>query len=96
MEDVLHISTLFNEERVMKPKGKIESERASLIRFFVKKTNQVPKVLAIKVSHYNLDQLYALQSGFKDRESHQDLVTACKWFNWMIRTHTLSPDVKIA
>ena len=81
---ITEMPDLFGRYRIFK--GDVPmSERAGLIKFFTEKTAKNPKVIAIRLAHYSVDQLYALQSGYKDRErTKKD--TADKWFWFTTRT----------
>lgn len=77
---------LFGNVRIFKPQGKVESERSSVLRFFVDKTGRDAKYIAIRTAHFSLEQLYYLQSAWKDREHRDGVETARKHFYYMIKT----------
>jgi len=73
-------------------KKSARSERAELIRFFAEQITDKkgdlykPAFIAIRLSHYTVDQLYGLKSGFSDRLRREDTVAAQKW--WWFTTKT--------
>ena len=77
---------LFGGTRIFKEKGKVESERSSAVRWFVEKTGRDPKYIAIRTAHFSLEQLYYLQSAWRDRENRDGVDTARKHFYYMIKT----------
>lgn len=86
---------LFGRYRIITNKGKAESERASLIRFFSESVSKSPNIIGIRTAHYNLDLLYSLKSQYLDRKKKSD-VSANKWFWWVTRTidnHPQEQDV---
>jgi len=80
-----HISDLFGRKRTITPKGAM-NERAELIKYFSEEMNREPKVVGIRLGHYKLDQLYALQSAFKDRLKRNGRETAMKYVWAITRT----------
>lgn len=87
-DDIIDARDLFGTYRVIKA-GVPESERATLIRFFSKKTEKEPKIIGIRLAHYSLDDLYALKSAWNDRERRQGTETARKHFWYITRTQKL-------
>lgn len=95
------ISDLFGNDRLMKAKGKALDERATLIEYFCRGVAHSPARIGIRVSHYNLSDLYALKSSFEDRLRRpcgdclghgatgsclHSRTTAQKYFWWVTRT----------
>ena len=86
MKPMNEILDLFGKTRFQTQTG-VLSERATLIKYFSDKLGKPPKQIAIRLGHYKrLDHLYAIQSGYKDRENRQGKETADKWWWWMTRT----------
>lgn len=81
-----HISDLFGRMRTPLPQGKVLDERAELIKFFCDKLHRRPQQIGVRLAHYALSELYALQSGFKDRENRDGIATAQKWLMWVSKT----------
>ena len=81
-----HISDLFGRERVFKG-GKPLSERASLVEYFSGEFSRDPKVVAIRLSHYTLSDLYGLQSAYKDRLNRNGREAAIKYL-WVVTRTT--------
>lgn len=86
MSELAAISTLFGEQRFMKPQGKVESERSTLIRWFAEQTGKDPKVIAIRLSRYHISELYYMQSTYKDRLNRDGKETADRHFWWNTKT----------
>lgn len=80
------IVDLFGNSRFQNSKGKLLSERSALTGYFATETGKDPKVIGIRLAHYSLDQLYGLQSGYKDRLNRNNREQANKWFWWTTRT----------
>lgn len=79
------VSDLFGQYRLMKPEGKVLSERATLIKYFSDEVKREPRVIGVRLAHYTVDQLYALQSSYKDRVTRNGKETANKYFWWISR-----------
>lgn len=86
MSDYLHISEV--PLRVSVPKI---GERASLIKFFSDQVEKSPKIVGIRLSHYSMDQLYALKSSYSDRLNRNGRVAARKYFFWQSKTALAIP-----
>lgn len=77
------------EVKVSKPK--VKSERADLIGYFhsklLNKDGQPfkPRVIAIKLAHLTLEDLYYLKSVSEDLLNRQGLTAMSKHFWWSIR-----------
>jgi len=73
------------------PERKKTSERSELISFFVdtlrnKQNKKFPaKMIAIKLSHLSLQDLYYMISVFKDAHNRKGLEYASKWFWFSIK-----------
>lgn len=79
------IADLFGRKRTLTPKGAL-NERAELIKYFSEEMKREPKVTGIRLGHYTLDQLYALQSAYKDRLHRNGKETAIKYLWAVSRT----------
>jgi hypothetical protein len=82
---ITEASDLFGRYRILKG-DKAINERAGLIKFFTEKTGKEAKVIGIRLAHYKIDELYALQSGYNDRVRTGNKETADKWFWFTTRT----------
>ena len=80
------IADLFGRFRTLLPKGKVLNERAELVKYFSEEMKREPKVTGIRLGHYTLDQLYALQSAYKDRLHRNGKETAIKYLWAVSRT----------
>lgn len=67
------------------------SERGELLKYFATKVDRPIKIVAIRCSHYTLDQLYALRSGYLDRLRTSDREGARKWWWWTTKTAKVIP-----
>lgn len=76
---------LFGNYRIIKG-DRVLDERATLIKYFVDEIKRPPQFIGVRLSHYTLDQLYALQSSYKDRLNRNNRETADKW--WWFTTKT--------
>ncbi len=85
--EVVSASDLFGRMRIIKKEGKVESERASLIRYFTTVMEKAPQVVGVRLAHYSLKDLYYLQSDHKDR-ARRDALAAKKWLWVITRTKT--------
>lgn len=85
--ELISISDLFGNHKLLK-QGKPVSERATLIGFFADTVQKPARIIGIRLAHYSLDDLYALQSCVKDRIVRNSQETAEKYF-WAV-TRTLS------
>ncbi|MBT9167798.1 MAG: hypothetical protein DDT19_01141 [Syntrophomonadaceae bacterium] len=65
------------------PVVKGKSERGELVKFFADAVERPPRVVAIRLSHYSVSELYAVKSGFSDRLTRNGIVAARKYF-WAI------------
>lgn len=81
-----HIADLFGRLRTALPQGKVLNERAELIQFFADAIGRPAKYIGVRLSHYSLSELYALQSAYKDRLLRDGKVTADKFWWWTTRT----------
>lgn len=79
------IADIFGRRRTI-VRGKPLSERAELVRYFSEKLDRSPKHIGIRLSHYTLSDLYALQSAYKDRLERNGITTAQKYFWWITKT----------
>lgn len=80
------LADFFGTYRLVKPGGKVLDERATLIKYFCDELKREPKVVGIRLAHYTLDQLYGLQSSYKDRLSRNGEETARKYWWAITRT----------
>lgn len=64
------------------------SERTELVKFFVQKTGKAPKVIAIKLSHLSVQDLYYMKSVYEDLERNGK--SAIKWFWWSLKHENIS------
>lgn len=78
---------LFGRYRLVNPKGRPMSERATIIQFFVDQgftwkngLALYAKDMSIRLAHYKLDDLYALKSCYTDRFNRNGSVAAAKYF----------------
>lgn len=78
---------LFGRYRLVNPKGRPMSERATIIQFFVDQSFKWKngklldgKDMSIRLAHYKIDQLYALKSAYSDRLTRNGSVAAAKYF----------------
>lgn len=77
------------------------SERGELLQYFSKEVERPIKYIGVRLSHYTLDQLYGLQSTYKDRlvrpcgdclkqgatsACKHSVVTAQKFWWWTTKT----------
>lgn len=83
--EFISASDLFGNYRLIK-EGKPLNERATLIAYFVKEIGREPKLMGIRLAHYNIGQLYALKSSYEDRVRRNDKTTADKYFWALTRT----------
>lgn len=83
------IGDLFGRMRTALPKGKVLNERAELIAYFSKQLEREARVVAVRLGHYSLSDLYALQSAFKDRLNRNGKETARKYWWAITRTGTV-------
>ena len=91
---MMSVKDLMGNDRYMLPskKGKDSrplNERSGIISFFVKELNKEPKVIAIKMSHFSLSDLYALKSGYSDRLNRNGKESAVKYLWWAIKTEEI-------
>ena len=97
------MSDLFGNDRFLKPQGKQLDERATLIQFFADNLQKAARPIAVRLSHFSIDDLYTLKSQFKDRERRpchlclkagmtgscaHSHATASKFFWWATKTQT--------
>lgn len=80
------IGDLFGRLRSLKGNGKPLDERATLIDYFSKQVDRPAKNVGIRIAHYSLTDLYALQSMFKDRLGRNGKLAAVKHWWWITRT----------
>lgn len=80
------LADLFGRYRTLTPKGKPLDERAELIRYFSEEFKREPRVVGVRLAHYKLDELYGLQSAYKDRLQRNGRDTARKYFWWVTKT----------
>ena len=94
------LNDLFGNTRFLEKKGKPLSERAGLVKFFVDHMGREPRFWGYRLHPFTVSDLYALQSGFKDRLRRpchlcQDHMsgscehsgeTARKWLWWATRS----------
>ena len=81
------MTDLLGRVRYLSPKrGRPLDERAGLVKYFADTFKKDGKVLALRLAHLKLPDLYYLQSGVKDRLNRQDLETARKWFYFSTKT----------
>lgn len=76
------IGDLFGKLRLLK-KGKVLSERASLVQWFSETMERPPKIIGIRIAHLSLDQLYVIQSEYKDIKHRRGNLPAIKYL-WAI------------
>lgn len=70
-----------------KPSGKQQgSERGELVSYFAKELERDVRFVAVRMSHYTLDQLYALRSAFSDRLTRNGQESARKYWWAITRT----------
>lgn len=95
--ELISIADLFGRHHALRG-GKVLNERATLIGFFSTEMTRPAPQIGVRLAHYSLDDLYGLQSAFKDRLHRDGKEQAQKYFWWMTRMHTLStvqPDLKV-
>ena len=68
------------------PKGKVLSERAELVKWISEKLQREPKMVGIRVAHLSLDDLYVIQSEFKDIDRRRGREAARKYLWWVTKT----------
>lgn len=72
-------------------KTKARSERAELIQYFVDRLRNKDnkpfsaRLIAIKLSHLSLEDLYYLKSTFQDTYNRKGIESAQKYFWWSIK-----------
>jgi hypothetical protein len=76
---------LFGRFRVIK-NGKPVDERSGLIGYFARELEIEPKVAGIRLAHYKINDLYYLQSSWKDRLNRDGRESARKWWWWQTKT----------
>lgn len=93
---IISAQDLFGKYRLIKQGGNPINERAALIGYFTdfdftgKNGKSLDaQVIGVHLAHFSLDQLYALQAGFKDRIKTHGTVTARKWWWYASRTKKL-------
>jgi len=86
MEHISKHLDLFGRERTVLPAGRFRDERSELIDWFCAKVHRRPRQLGVRLAHYSLSQLYALKSGWEDRERRDGFVRAEKWWWWTTKT----------
>ncbi len=83
------ITDLFGNHRTLRADSRGPrplDERATLIAYFSKEIDRPAKLIGIRLAHYDLRMLYALQSAFKDRLNRNDRETARKYFWFITKT----------
>jgi hypothetical protein len=78
---------LLGSYRIIPRQGK--TERGELLDYFSKEIERPVRFVAVRTSHYTLDQLYALRSSFKDRLNRNGRETARKWWWWITKTKSV-------
>lgn len=79
---------LFGNYRLIKPNGRAVNERAALIGWFADEVKRKPVLIGIRLAHYKtIDDLYGLQSAYKDRLTRNGKETADKYFWYITRTN---------
>lgn len=74
------------------PERKKTSERAEAIKYFVenlRNKNNKPfpaKMIAIKLSHLEVKDIYYMQSLYKDIQNRRGNEAAQKWFFWSLKS----------
>ena len=76
-------SDLFGQYRLLKKEGRALDERSTLIKYFCDELKREPRVVGIRLGHYNISQLYSLQSAYKDRLTRNGAETARKYW-WAV------------
>lgn len=77
---------------VARPKPKATSERAECIRFFHERLKDKkgkpfsPRMLGVRLAHFSISELYAIQSVFKDISNRNGSTAAQKYFWWVSKT----------
>lgn len=61
-----------------------------LVGFFSDELQRAPKIIGIRLGHYSVNQMYALQSAFKDRQVRDGQEAAEKYWWFTTRTQKLS------
>jgi hypothetical protein len=79
-------SDLFGNYRLIQQTGKPLNERSLLVKYFCDNLKRAPKYMGIRLAHYSIDQLYALQSAYKDRLTRSGRSTADKYFWYITKT----------
>lgn len=85
------LKDLFGIDRYLGKKGKPMDERSGLMSFFITAFDRPAKVVAIRLGHYSLSDLYYLKSDYLDRE-RKDKVAAIKWLWVITRTQKTNPQ----
>lgn len=62
------------------------SERGELIKFFADAVERPPRVVAIRLSHYSVSELYALKSAYNDRLARNGKTAALKYWWYITKT----------
>lgn len=83
------VPDLFGTMRIVQSGGKAENERATLIRYFAEKLERTPKLMGIRLAHYDISLLYSLKSQLEDRARRDGNVPARKWLWYITRTTAL-------
>jgi len=87
MTEYSTMQDLLGNTRYLSPKkGRALDERAGLVKYFADLFQKDGKVLALRLAHLKLPDLYYIQSEVKDRLNRQDLETARKWFYYSTKT----------
>lgn len=86
---LLEAKDLFGIDRYLssKKEGIAISERAGLIKYFSDKIERPAQFIGVRMAHYSLDQLYALQSVFKDRFERNGKDAAHKFWWFCTKTN---------
>lgn len=95
------IADIFGRMRTIFPKGKVLDERAELVKYFEGEINKSrgtrgnlsSKFFGTRLSHYSLSELYALQSGYKDRLKRDGRETADKYWWAITRTTNVTKTI---
>ena len=87
MDGPVLIADLFANLHAINENRVARDERATLIGYFAQEVERPAKLIAIRVCHYKLAELYALQSCFKDRFHRNGKTPARRYFWYITRTY---------
>lgn len=79
------VDTLFDLLKDYQPKKK-RNERGELLQFFSDHVQRPVRFVAVRLSHYTMDELYALKSAFSDRLQRDGELTAIKYWWYITKT----------